>query len=121
MTASDRLNIGVIGCGHWGPNHVRVFSQLRNCSVVSIADPDEERLRAICDRFPDLRAETDYRALLEDSRLDAVVIATPTSLHGRIAARALELHKHVLCEKRSASMRLRGPPLSGSRAGIIWH
>jgi predicted dehydrogenase len=99
MLTPRHLNIAVIGCGHWGPNHVRVFSQLKNCSVTAVADPDEERLRAICERFPGLYAETDYRVLLDNRSIDAVVIAAPTSLHGRIAARALEMNKHVLCEK----------------------
>ncbi|HEY7165098.1 MAG TPA: Gfo/Idh/MocA family oxidoreductase [Candidatus Binatia bacterium] len=99
MTRSDKLAIGVIGCGHWGPNHVRVFSQSKDCSVIAVADPNEERLRVMRERFPELRAETDYRALLEDPRIQAVVIAAPTSLHGRIAGRALEMNKHVLCEK----------------------
>src|ERR1043166_544216 len=95
----NHLNIGVIGCGHWGPNHVRVFSQLKGCTVAAIADSDERRLAALRERFPGLRASRDYRTVLADPSLHAVVVATPTSLHGSIAADALRMNKHVLCEK----------------------
>ena len=97
--ASRQIKIGVIGCGHWGPNHIRVFSQLDDRAVVAVADPDEERLDTVSERFPHLRAYTDYRRMLTDSDLNAVVIAAPTSLHGRMAKDALEMNKHVLCEK----------------------
>ncbi|MEX0643459.1 MAG: hypothetical protein WD468_12195 [Pirellulales bacterium] len=35
---SEPLRIGVIGCGHWGPNHIRVFSQMKDVAVVGVAD-----------------------------------------------------------------------------------
>src|ERR1044071_7850975 len=99
MLEPDPLNIAVIGCGHWGPNHVRVFSRLKNCTVSAVADPDEERLCAVSERFPGLRVKRDYRELLKDADMEAVVVAAPTSLHGRIVTAALEMNKHVLCEK----------------------
>jgi predicted dehydrogenase len=51
------------------------------------------------ERFGRLRAYQDHRALLNDSGVDAVVIAAPTSLHHKIAEDALAMNKHVLCEK----------------------
>jgi len=39
-------NIGLIGYGHWGPNHARIFNGQRGCRVVAVADRDERRLEA---------------------------------------------------------------------------
>ena len=95
----DKLKIGVIGLGHWGPNHVRVFSQLRDSEVVACADPDAKRLTAIKDQYPHVWPFMDYRQMLREVTLDAVVVAAPTLVHPQIVKDALEAGKHVLCEK----------------------
>lgn len=96
---SDKLRIGVIGCGHWGPNHVRVFSELDRSQVRACADVNRSRLDRVARRFPHVRTTTDYRNLLEDDAIDAVVIATPTASHARFTREALQAGKHVLVEK----------------------
>ena len=53
-------NIGVIGCGHCGPNHVRVFSQLRESRVVACADLDPKRLEVIREQHPQMSVFQDY-------------------------------------------------------------
>lgn len=93
------IRIGVIGCGHWGPNHVRVFSQLRDSVVTTVADPDPKRLTAIAAQFPDVACLPDYRQLLEKPDVDAVAICVPTRKHFEVARDALMAGKHVLCEK----------------------
>jgi predicted dehydrogenase len=93
------INIGVIGCGHWGPNHVRVFSQLRDSRVVACADLDSKRLEAIRESYPQVKPFNDYRELLKTPSLDAVVVAAPTGAHYAVVKAALEANKHVLCEK----------------------
>lgn len=93
------LRIGVIGCGHWGPNHIRVFSQMKGCAVVAIADPNEQRLSSLAEIFPHVRGFADYRALLRDGSVDAVVVATPTTTHFAVVTDALNAGIHVLCEK----------------------
>jgi predicted dehydrogenase len=93
------VRIGVIGCGHWGPNHIRVFSSLKDCQVVAIADASEPRLAAVCEMFPHVRGFSDDRTLLRDGNVDAVVVVTPTKTHYAIVSDALEAEKHVLCEK----------------------
>lgn len=95
----QRLNIGVIGCGHWGPNHIRIFSSLAGSKVVAVADLDPTRLESIGQLYPDIQLIKDYRELLEHSPLDAVVVATPTRTHHKIAKEAIEAGKHVLVEK----------------------
>jgi len=92
-------NIGVIGCGQWGPNHVRIFTQLSDAKVSACADPDEARLRAIKKSYPHVQTTADYKTILKDPGIDAVCIATPTNSHYALAMEALENGKHVLCEK----------------------
>ena len=93
------INIGVIGCGHWGPNHVRVFSQFRDSRVVACADLDSKRLEAVREQHPQVRVFQDYRAMLELAEVNAVVVAAPTRVHYPVVKAALEANKHVLCEK----------------------
>jgi predicted dehydrogenase len=93
------INIGVIGCGHWGPNHIRVFSQLRESRVVACADLNPKRLEVIRENYPQVTLFSDYRELLKVPSLDAVVVAAPTGAHYPVVKAALEANKHVLCEK----------------------
>jgi len=95
----SRLGIGVIGCGHWGPNHIRVFSEHERSVVRGCADLSAARLENIRRRFPEVRTTTQYAELLADETIEAVVIATPTATHARIAQEALWAGKHVLVEK----------------------
>lgn len=97
--AKKPVQIGVIGCGHWGPNHIRVFSQLDGASVVMCADPDGARLTAVQKTYPKIRAVKDYRAILKNTEVQAVCVAVPTGLHYRVAMESLEAGKDVLCEK----------------------
>lgn len=93
------VHVGVIGCGHWGPNHIRVFSTLSGSRVVAVADHDANRLGSVGQLYPQVRLVNDYHELLEHVPLDAVVVATPTRTHYKIAKEALEHGKHVLVEK----------------------
>ena len=93
------IRLGVIGCGHWGPNHIRIFSQTANSQVIVCADLDEDRLKSIKALFPTIRTTKDYREILQDPDIDAVCIASPTSTHFQFTKEALEHGKHVLCEK----------------------
>jgi len=93
------FNLAVIGCGHWGPNHVRVFNSLKESMVVAVADPDPKRLERVREAFPATRCEHDYQQVLHDPGIAAVVIATPTGTHYPLARESLLAGKHVLCEK----------------------
>jgi len=95
----EMMRMAVIGCGHWGPNHIRNFSTLPNVEVVACADLSEERLATINAGYPNVQAFTDYNELLADDEIDAVVVATPTASHFGIVKDSLQRGKHVLCEK----------------------
>ena len=97
--ASSVINVGVIGCGHWGPNHVRVFSQLTGSRTVACSDLDTRRIEAVRSLFPEVTGHTDYHELLARPDVHAVVIAAPTRFHAAIVRDSLNAGKHVLCEK----------------------
>lgn len=67
--------------------------------MVACADLSKVRLERVARRFPNLRTTTDYRTLLHDDAIDAIVITTPTATHAAIALEALGAGKHVLVEK----------------------
>lgn len=93
------IRIGIIGCGHWGPNYLRNFSQLKKSQVVSCCDLSKENLDNVKRHFNSIEVTEDYGKVLKDKRIDAVVIATPAQTHYRITKDALLNYKHVLAEK----------------------
>ncbi|OGX28159.1 MAG: hypothetical protein A2705_04400 [Omnitrophica WOR_2 bacterium RIFCSPHIGHO2_01_FULL_52_10] len=93
------INVGVIGCGQWGPNHIRIFSQLSNSRAVMCADLNEARLKTVKETFPQIQTTTDYKDILKNPDVQAVCIASPTDTHFNFTKEALEHGKHVFCEK----------------------
>ena len=98
----DRIKIGIVGCGYWGPNLIRNFSSCPQTEVVAVCDASPARLEAIGRNFPHLLRVESLDKLL-DLRLDAVAIATPVSTHCPLAERCLNAGLHVLVEKPLAS------------------
>lgn len=94
-----KYKIAVIGCGHWGANHIRVFNSLPDSTVVFAVDRDEERLNYVRAFYPLINCEKDFRLILENSDVDAIVISTPTSTHYQLTYDSLMAGKNVLCEK----------------------
>lgn len=99
----DKPNIGVVGCGYWGPNLIRNFNLLKECTLKAICDTDETRLAAIAAHYPKAETYTNYDAFLNDADLDAVVIAVPVRFHYDLARRSLLAGKHTFIEKPMAS------------------
>src|SRR5262249_26965882 len=97
MSAS--IGIGIIGLGHWGPNHLRVFNQSRGARVVAAADPSADRRRHVSTLYRDVELFENAADLLARMDVDAVVIATPARSHYALTKAALRAGKHVLLEK----------------------
>lgn len=91
--------IAIIGAGHWGPHLVRNFSDQPSSQALWVIDPDGNRRKAMSEKFGLLSVSGEIEDALSDERVDAVVVATPTSTHYEIVRRALEAGKHVLVEK----------------------
>lgn len=93
------INVGVIGCGYWGPNLIRNFVENQRCSLKTVADISKERLEFISNRFPGINVSSDINSVLEDNELDAIIIATPVNTHKELAINAIRNGKHVFVEK----------------------
>jgi len=97
------LNIGVVGCGYWGPNLIRNFRSTPDCKVRTICDQDENRLKQLKELYPEVQTETRFEAVLADRNVEAVVIATPVRFHYKMAKASLAAGKHTFIEKPMAS------------------
>src|SRR2546422_6503238 len=97
------INVAVVGCGYWGPNLIRNFRQLPDCSMRLMCDTSEKRLVHLKGLYPEVDARLDYSHLLNGAGLDAVVIATPVRFHYPMAKASLLAGKHTFIEKPMAS------------------
>ncbi len=75
------IRIGIIGCGYWGINYVRVFSELPDVTVLRVCDTSDERLLKMHRKFPSAFPTKLMDELLADDQVDAVVVATEASSH----------------------------------------
>ena len=98
----SKINVGVVGCGYWGPNLVRNFHALSDCRVRMVCDPDENRRHHMTSLFGGVEAVGAFDRMLNGSGLDAVVIATPVRSHYELAKASLESGKHTFIEKPMA-------------------
>jgi predicted dehydrogenase len=92
------IRVAVVGCGYWGPQHVRNFNASRRSRVVLAADLNDERLAHVRGTYPEVRTTPDFAEACGPD-IDAVVVATPAGTHFDLARAALTAGKHVLVEK----------------------
>jgi predicted dehydrogenase len=93
------IRLAVFGAGEWGRNHVRTLAEMPGVKLTWVVDPDPARRRDAARLAPGARVVEEQRAALADSRLDAVVVASPSPTHLAVAGAALDAGKHVLVEK----------------------
>jgi len=98
--ASDRIGIGVIGCGAMGRLDLADFQKQPEAQIVAVCDVYQPNLKAALN-LTDAKARTysDFRKLLEDPAVDAVVVATPDHWHPLITVAACQAGKDVYVEK----------------------
>ena len=123
---ASKIGVAIIGCGHWGPNHIRNFASHPHACVRYCVDLDAQRLRSVSSQFPQVQVTGDLRQALADPSVHAVVIATPTATHFTLASQALEAGKHVLCEKplvarTSEAERLRHLATNAGKLLMVGH
>jgi predicted dehydrogenase len=93
------VNIGIIGCGYWGPNLIRNFNSLEDSKVYFCCDVDQNRLNEIKKKYPDVKTTLSYKEILKDPKVDGVVIAVPASRHFQLTLDSIYAGKDVLVEK----------------------
>ena len=99
----DRLSVGIVGAGYWGPNLIRNFTACPLTQVAAVCDANPSRLESIGRSNPHLKLVPSLDQLLEIPGLKAVAIATPVSTHYPIAKRCLEAGLDVMVEKPLAA------------------
>ncbi|MEI8176445.1 MAG: Gfo/Idh/MocA family oxidoreductase [Candidatus Omnitrophota bacterium] len=92
----DTIRVAVIGTGHLGSIHARIYSQLEGVELVGVCDIDESRARKTAKEYH-TAFFTDYRQLI--GKIDAASVAVPTNLHHTVALPLLEKGIHLLIEK----------------------
>jgi len=92
------MNVAVVGAGEIGGLRARSVHANPQTKLVAVVDVNRENA-ARAASGTGARVETDLRAVLDDSKVDAVMISTPLQFHEQAAIGALEAGKHVLCEK----------------------
>ena len=103
MTADPKpVVVAVIGSGFIAEYHVEGLRAAGGVEIAAIAGRTREKVEAAARRFGIPRAETDIRRVLDDRRIDGVVIATPDHTHEALAIEALRARKEVLLQKPMA-------------------
>src|SRR5688572_12119134 len=95
-SANDKINIGVIGVAGRGAANLQGVSKE---NIVALCDVDENNLAAAVKNFPEARTYHDFRQLIDQKNIDAIVISTPDHTHAVAAVAALRTGRHVYCEK----------------------
>ncbi len=95
-----QIGIGVIGLGRMG----RVYAfhtarQIEGATLLAVADPSPTARAEFSAQFPDVQAYSDYHDLLDDPRIQGVIVASPTSTHREVVIAAAQAGKAIFCEK----------------------
>ena len=102
LGASDRIRVGVVGAGERGTQLAREAGASPNVELAAFADVYSRRLEDAKSVAPGAELHSDYRRLLDDKSIDAVLVATPHHLHAEQFVAALEAGKHIYLEKTMA-------------------
>ena len=96
MASDSKVKVAVVGVGHLGQHHARIYTEQPGVELVAVADVLEAQRREVGERLR-VPAVADYRELL--GQVDAVSVAVPTLVHHRIAKEFLLAGSDVLVEK----------------------
>ena len=95
----DMVNIGFAGTGGIAQSHARGLASVPQARIVAAADVNEAAVCAFAAAHDVAHVDSDYRAVLDNPAVDAVIICLPHALHGEVAIAAAQAGKHVLSEK----------------------
>lgn len=90
------IRLGLIGAGRWGRRYIETLSSLSGLALSAVASRNPQTSSLV---GSDCRIVDDWRRLLEGSRLDGLIVATPPAFHAEVASAALEAGLPVLVEK----------------------
>ncbi len=93
-----KIKVGVIGLGSWGRDILNTLGSLEQADIAAICDHYPGALKRCASAAPGAAQSADYKAVLDNKDIRAVIVATPTHQHKDIALAALQAGKHVYCE-----------------------
>jgi predicted dehydrogenase len=96
--AGPKIKVGLIGLGPWGREILDQLGRLEQAEVVAICDNYPAMLRRSASKAPGAAQVEDYKAILDNKEIQAVIISTASHQHKDIAIAALKAGKHVYCE-----------------------
>jgi predicted dehydrogenase len=99
---SQSIGVAVIGTGFGASVHIPALKYVEGVEIVAVVSRRADKARAVADRHGIPDASTDWRDVINDPKVHAVVVATPPYLHHQMVIAAIEAGKHVLCEKPMA-------------------
>jgi predicted dehydrogenase len=92
------LKAGIIGFGRMGITHFSILNTHPSVKITSVCEPSAA-MRAILNKYLDIKVFSDYQEMIKDTPLDFVVISTPTDSHSEIIKCATDTNLHVFSEK----------------------
>ncbi len=121
LAPSERLNVGIIGCGGHGFKLARKILSRKDCNIVHVCDPDTARSGALSKMAKSIdgsapRKSQDLRRLLDDEAVEAVFVATPNHWHALAAVWAMDAGKDVYLEKPVSHTFVEGEVLMAATA-----
>jgi predicted dehydrogenase len=93
------VKVAVVGVGYWGPNFVRNFDEMPDAELVAVCDSDSSKFEKLSSLYPHLDFTDNLDSILNNGEIGAVVIATGSDSHYKVARECLIRSKHVLVEK----------------------
>jgi predicted dehydrogenase len=96
LGANDRLNIGLVGVANRGRDDL---DGVKSENIVAICDIDDNYLARVKMEYPNATTYNDFRKMMEQKDIDAVVVATPDHVHAAASSAAILSGRHIYCEK----------------------
>jgi len=97
---NEKLRVGFVGVANRAAaNLAEIARETASVEVVALCDVDDGYLAAAKEKHPGAQVYTDYRRLIDQKGIDAVVVSTPDHTHAVACAAALRTNRHVYCEK----------------------
>ncbi|MDI9443863.1 MAG: Gfo/Idh/MocA family oxidoreductase, partial [Planctomycetota bacterium] len=98
-SGSKTIRIGIIGCNGMGRGNLDNCARHPDVAVAAVCDVWQARRKAVLEKFPQAKEYADYRDLLADKNVDAVIVATPPHWHALVAIHAAQAGKDIYLQK----------------------
>jgi predicted dehydrogenase len=111
---TQRVRVGIVGAGaNTRSKHIPGFRKIPGVDVLGVVNRTAESTARVAREFEIPRTYVDWRQLIDDPEIDAVLVGTWPNMHCEVTCAALEAGKHVLCEADGAERRGSAPHVGG--------